>query len=99
MTEIRETAYNQTAETKTAQVTTNEHSWIIKLLKLASLHPTETQIIKHPDDNYGYLLINVPKSWFKISPPKKRVMTDEQRAAASERMKKMLTSKLNKLEE
>lgn len=96
---MTETAYNQTNESKTAQVTTNEHSWITKLLKLASLHPTEAQIIKHPDDNYGYLLINVPKSWFKISPPKKRVMTDEQRAAASERMKKMLASKLNKLEE
>lgn len=88
MTEIRETAYNQTAESKTAQVTTNEHSWITKLLRLADAHPDEAQIVKHPDDNYGYLLINVPKTWFKVSPPRKVNMTDEKKAALVERLQK-----------
>ena len=85
---MTETAYNQTNESKTAQVTTNEHSWITRLLKLAEQRPDETQIIKHPDDNYGYLLINIPKTWFKVSPPKTRTMSEEQKAALVERLQK-----------
>lgn len=88
MIDIRETAYNQTAESKTAQVTTNEHSWITKLLRLADAHPDEVQITHHPDDNYGYLLINVPKTWFKVSPPRKVNMTDEKKTALVERLQK-----------
>lgn len=85
---MTETAYNQTNESKTAQVTTNEHSWITRLLKLAEQRPDEVQVIKHPDDNYGYLLINIPKTWFKVSPPKTRTMSEEQKAALVERLQK-----------
>ena len=85
---MTETAYNQTNESKTAQVTTSEHSWVTRLLKLAEQRPDEAQIIKHPDDNYGYLLINIPKTWFKISPPKTRTMSEEQKAALVERLQK-----------
>ena len=85
---MTETAYNQTNESKTAQVTTNEHMWITRLLKLAEQRPDEAQTVKHPDDNYGYLLINIPKTWFKVSPPKTRTMSEEQKAALVERLQK-----------
>ena len=85
---MTETAYNQTNESKTAQVTTSEHPWVTRLLKLAEQRPSEVEIIKHPDDNYGYLLINIPKTWFKISPPKTRTMSEEQKAALVERLQK-----------
>ncbi len=87
MTEIRETAYNQIAESKTAELSTNEHKWINKLLKLAAQHPDQVRIIEHPDNNYGVLLAELPKSWFKISPPRSRTMSEEQKAAAAERLR------------
>lgn len=89
MTEFKETAYNQTSDSKTAQISTNERAWINKLLKLAEKHPDEVQITEHPDSNQGYLVADVPKRWFRITPTSKRVMTEEQRAAAAERMRKL----------
>jgi hypothetical protein len=87
MTEIHETSYNQTADSKTAELSTNERKWVNKLLRLAEQHPDQVRIIEHPDNNYGVLLAEFPKSWFKISPPKKCNMTDEQKAALAERLK------------
>lgn len=87
MTEIRETAYNQTAETKTAEVSTNERVWINKILKLSEAHPNSVRIIAHPDTNHGVLLAELPKSWFKLSPPRNRTMSDAQKAAAAERLR------------
>ena len=87
MAEIRETAYNQTTDTKRAEISTNECAWVNKLLKLADAYPDDIRIIAHPDDNYGVLLVELPKSWFKISPPRKRTLTEEQKAAAAERLK------------
>lgn len=87
MTEIRETAYNQTAENKTAEISTNERVWINKILKYASTHPDHVRIIEHPDTNHGVLLAELPKSWFKLSPPRNRNMSEEQKAAAAERLR------------
>jgi hypothetical protein len=84
---MTETAYNQTNESKTAELSTNERTWTNKILKLAEKHPDQVRIIEHPDDNYGVLLAEFPKSWFKISPPRKRVMSEEQKAAAAERLR------------
>lgn len=88
MADVKETAYNQIAEKKMAQITTSERSWINKLLKYAEEHPDETNIRAHPDDNNGILLIDVPKTWFKIRPNKKRELSEEQRAIMAERLKK-----------
>lgn len=87
MTEIRETAYNQTAENKTAEISTNERTWINKILKYAEAYPDQVRIIEHPDNNYGVLLAELPKSWFKLSPPRSRNMSEEQRTAAAERLR------------
>ena len=59
---------------------------INKIYKLAEKHENEVKIIKNPEDNDGYILAYVPKSWMKLSPPKQVNYTDEQRAALAERM-------------
>ena len=93
MDEIKETCYNQIKDKAVGEISTNERSWIRKLTKLANEHPDEAKIIVNPEENYGVLLIEVPKSWFKISPPRKCNMTDEQKAAAAERMRSVRAKK------
>lgn len=87
MNDINETCYEQTADRKTGVVSTNERKWINKLIKLAEAHPNDVHIMKRPEENCGALLIAVPKTWFKISPPRQRTLSEEQRAVLSERLK------------
>ena len=56
-------------------------------MRLAEDRPNDVEILAYPDDNDGAILAHVPKSWMKVSPPAKRTMTDEQRAAAAERLR------------
>ena len=44
------------------------------------------------DDDYGFM-ISVPQNWVRVRPPIKRVMSDEQKAAMSERMKQIKNNK------
>lgn len=87
MNDINETCYEQTVDRETGVVSTNERKWINKLTKLAEVYPNEVHIMKLPEENYGALLIAVPKTWFKISPPRQRTLSEEQRAVLSERLK------------
>jgi len=47
----------------------------------------------YPENNDGYIVVHVPKNWFKLSPPRQVNYTDEQRAALAERMAKARMSK------
>lgn len=82
-----ETAFNSTSDEQYASFTTNERRWITKITKLAAANPDAVTHVIRPEDNDGTLCCWIPKSWLKISPPIKRDYTDEQRAAASARMK------------
>ena len=84
---MKETAYNQTSDSNLAEICTNETQWINKILKYAAQHSDQVRIIRHPSDNYGVLLAELPKTWFKISPPRKRTLSEEQKAILSERLK------------
>lgn len=86
MADIKETCIEYTNDRNTATFCSNEQKWINKVYKLAEKHSDEVQIIKEPEDNDGYILVHVPKSWMKLSPPKQVNYTDEQRAALAERM-------------
>ena len=55
-----------------------------KLCNYAKSHP-EIQIKRNKD---GSIFTHVPLSWVKISPPRKVVMTDEQKQRAAERLRK-----------
>ena len=70
-------------------VSTDERRMITRMMKLIAEHPDETEIIKRPEENDGCLYCKVPSTWLKIAPPVKWEMSDEQKAAASQRMQKL----------
>ena len=65
---------------------TSERKWINKILKLKESNPNDVNITTYPENNNGYIVAQIPKSWFKLSPPRTREMTDEQREAAAKRL-------------
>lgn len=86
MVEVKETCIECTDDRKTATFCSSERKWINKIYKLAEKHPDEIEIVEEPDNNGGYILAHIPKTWMKLSPPKQVNYTDEQRAVLAERM-------------
>lgn len=87
MNDPRETSWDWYSDEKTATMCSNEAVWIRKLTALAEQYPDDVVIREVPEDNGGFILVNLPKKWFKIKPPTKRNMTDEQREALADRMR------------
>lgn len=56
------------------------------ILRLAKKHPDEVQIKTRPEDNDGTIVATFPRSWVRISPPRKVHMTDEQKKVAADRL-------------
>ena len=83
---MNETAFDYLSCDEHAVFTTTEPKWIRKITTLAKNYPDEVTIIHTPEDNQGTLDAYIPKSWLKIGPPKKMILTNEQRLAASERL-------------
>ena len=69
-------------------VSTDEKRMINRMLKLAGQYPDEVQILERPETNDGCLYMKCPADWLLIRHPKKVIMTEEQRAAAAERLRK-----------
>ena len=65
----------------------NEQKWIGHIKRLAEKNP-ECVILAEPNINNGFIYARMPTSWLKVSPPKKVVMTEEQRIAVAERLRK-----------
>lgn len=86
MAEIKETVFECTNEKIYATISSNEQKWINKVRSYAEQKPEDVQIICAPENNQGYILAHVPKTWMKLSPPRAVNYTDEQRAALAERM-------------
>lgn len=63
-----------------------------KMKKFKESHPDDIDFIENSD---GSICGHVPLKWLKISPPRKVVLTDEQRAERSARMKKLAESRKN----
>lgn len=78
------------SNSKTASVTFSQKKWINKIKKYAEKH-SDVEIIAENDD--GSIFAHIPIKWVKISPPRQREMTDEERAKAAERLKKARDSK------
>lgn len=81
-----ETVYEHVNGRDTFTVTAAER-WSIRMIKKLAEQYSEVVIVHENPD--GSLVAHVPLSWMKIAPKRKRNMTDEQRAACSERMAKM----------
>lgn len=87
MADFKETAVGYLDVDNYASFDSSERKWINKILRLKEKYPEEVEIIKMPEDNCGSIAAHIPKSWMKISPPKKVNLTDEQKAAMAERMR------------
>ena len=75
-----EILYNQ--EEDTAVVSTYHRALINQLSKLVG-KDEDIEELRHDGEYAEYL---IPKSWVRISPPRKRTYTDEQKAAMAERL-------------
>lgn len=84
MTDLKETAVNYIVGEKHCTYYTAEQKWIRRLRKQAEQYPDEVKILNVNED--GSIVAHIPLKWFKApTPPQKRVMSEEQRLAASER--------------
>lgn len=85
MADFKETVVGYIDSEKTASLCSGERKWINRILKLKAEHPDEIDIKEYPESNHGIMLAHFPKKWLKINPP--RQMSDEQKAAAAERLR------------
>lgn len=86
MPDIKETCFDYLDVDKHAVFSSAERKWINKILKLKESNPNDVNITADPENNDGYIVAQIPKSWFRLSPPRTREMTDEQREAAAKRL-------------
>ena len=89
MADFKETAVGYLNVDNFATFSSSETKWINKIIKLSESHPDQVKIEYLPEDNNGMLLAQIPKNWLKVSPPRQVNYTDEQRAAAAERMSEL----------
>lgn len=66
----------------------DERRWINHIHKLKESYPDQVRIIAEPSENDGCIYCALPSTWLKLKPPVKRTMSEEQKAAARERMMK-----------
>lgn len=66
--------------------------FINKIKKYKESHPDDIDFIENLD---GSICGHIPLKWLKISPPRKVVLSDEQKAERSARMKKLAESRKN----
>lgn len=86
MADFKETCFDYLNVDDHAVFTTSERKWVNKILKLKESNPDDVVITTYPEDNNGYIVAHVPKNWFKLSPPRKHEMTDEQKEAMTQRL-------------
>ena len=66
--------------------------FINKMKKYKESHPDDIDFVESSD---GSICGHVPLKWLKISPPRKVVLTEEQKAERSARMKRLAESRKN----
>lgn len=86
MADFKETSIDLLSVDNHATFCSSETKWINKILKLKEAYPDKVDIRYRPEDNDGMIVSHIPKSWIKVSPPRKRNMTEEQRVALAERL-------------
>lgn len=99
---ILEMAVNWVDVDDMVSVTAYQTKYMNQIKKLAEKYPDEVKIIKTAKENDGMMLAHLPKKFVKVSfgaPRAKKEMTEEQKVAAAERMKKMQEARKAKLAE
>ena len=80
----QETVINMEPRNREAEIYSCDPKVVKKLTRYLQENPEDCHLIS--DDGYG-ICVKVPVSWIKYRPVKKRVMTDEQKAAAADRLR------------
>ena len=84
MKEPKETGFDHLSENTYGTISSSERKWINKIHKLKEKYPDEVEI-RHI--NYdGSIVARIPHSWFKITPPRKTNISEEEKIKRSERM-------------
>lgn len=71
-----------------AWFSSDEKKWKNRIMKLAEEYPEQVKITVYPEDNDGCINAWIPAKWIRVKPPIKRNLTEEQRMAMAERMRK-----------
>ena len=91
---FKETCVTRIQDDDHISVYTSERKYINKIYKLKEQYPDEVVITNVNSD--GSICVNLPYDWMPFPKPKaKRTLTEEQKQAASERMKKARQQKEN----
>ncbi len=91
-----ETCYEYYTDEKWACISSDEKKVINRIMELHEAHPNEVVISCSPENNQGVIVAKIPRVWIKLpSPPKKRILTDEQRRIAGERLRNSLNKSKN----
>ena len=83
--DLRETSIEYLTCNDYATLYSSEAKWMRKIKQLKSDYPDSVQIMNETSES---MVVHIPKSWLKVTPPRKMTLTDEQRAAAADRMTK-----------
>ena len=94
MSDIKETVIEHIYGDTWCGISTSEWTWRNKILKLNHQFPDSVQIVADNED--GSLYAKIPFKWVKISKPRQFQMTDEQKAASVERLKKAREMRVSK---
>lgn len=81
-----ETCFNYCGEK--GYFSSDERRFITKVRRLKEQYPEQVRIIAEPEENDGCICCELPKKWFRIQPPVKRNMTEEQKREAADRLKR-----------
>ena len=96
-TEVNENCVEFLRNSDTCTCTFSQKKYVTKMRKLAEKYPEECQIVV---DNGNYIVAHFPTKWLKISNSKrKRELTDEQKEALRERMRKAREVRFGKSDE
>lgn len=85
-----DTCFNYCDQSK-AFFSTDEKKWITKIYKLKETYPDQVIITQKPEDNDGCLVCSIPTGWFKLKPPTVMNLSEEERLARAERLRKNLS--------
>ena len=99
--EILEMSVNWTNTDDVVSVTVFQTKYMNQLRKLAEKYPDEVKILKEAKENDGMMLAHLTKKFCKISfgePRVKKELTEEQKAAAKENIRKAQAAKKAKAE-
>ena len=82
-----ETCFNY-ANMDKAYFSSTERRFINRVRKMAAEHPDEVRILKQPEDNDGCIYAEMPVRCMRIQFPVRRELSEEEKNAQRERMRK-----------